>query len=47
MILGVDPGERRIGLALADLETRVATPLAVVDATVVDPVMCKIGRAHV
>jgi putative Holliday junction resolvase len=32
MILGVDPGERRIGLAVADLETRIATPLEVVDA---------------
>jgi putative Holliday junction resolvase len=32
MILGVDPGERRIGLAIADLETRFARPLEVIDA---------------
>jgi putative Holliday junction resolvase len=38
MILGVDPGERRIGLAVADLETRIATPLEVVDARADDAV---------
>ena len=32
-ILGVDPGTRRIGLAIADLETRFATPLEVVPAS--------------
>jgi putative Holliday junction resolvase len=37
MILGVDPGERRIGLAIADLETRFARPLEVVDARHHDP----------
>ena len=31
MILGVDPGARRIGLAVADAETRFARPLEVVD----------------
>lgn len=32
MILGVDPGEKRVGLALADPETRFARPLEVTDA---------------
>ena len=32
-VLGVDPGTRRIGVALADLETRFAHPLEVIDAT--------------
>ena len=31
MILGVDPGERRVGLAVADQETRFARPLEVID----------------
>lgn len=31
-ILGVDPGSKRIGVAIADLETRVATPLDVLVA---------------
>lgn len=38
MILGVDPGERRTGLAIADDETLFARPLEVVDAQVTDPV---------
>jgi putative Holliday junction resolvase len=38
VILGVDPGARRIGLALAEASTRVAVPLEVVDARVRDPV---------
>lgn len=38
MILGVDPGERRVGLAVADLETRFARPLEVIDTKVTDPV---------
>lgn len=38
MILGVDPGERRVGVALADEETRFARPLEVVDAKETDPV---------
>ncbi|MGI8775254.1 MAG: Holliday junction resolvase RuvX [Actinomycetota bacterium] len=37
MILGVDPGERRVGLAVADLETRFARPLEVVDTRTTDP----------
>ena len=37
-VLGIDPGERRVGLALADLETRFARPLEVVDAGAIDPV---------
>lgn len=32
-ILGVDPGSRRVGVAIADLETRFARPLEVVPAT--------------
>ena len=31
MILGVDPGTRRVGIAIADLETRFARPLEVID----------------
>ena len=31
-VLGVDPGSKRIGLAIADLETRFARPLTVLDA---------------
>lgn len=38
MILGVDPGERRVGLAVADEETRFARPLEVIDRTAEDPV---------
>jgi putative Holliday junction resolvase len=38
MILGVDPGERRVGVAIADRETRWARPLEVIDARKVDPV---------
>jgi putative Holliday junction resolvase len=38
MILGVDPGERRIGVAVADDSTRFARPLEVIDATKTDPV---------
>lgn len=39
MILGVDPGLRRVGLAIADEETRVALPFDVIDARSVDPVL--------
>ena len=38
MILGVDPGERRVGVALADEETRFARPLEVIDVAAADPV---------
>lgn len=38
MILGIDPGERRVGLAIADLETRFARPLEVIDVRSGDPV---------
>ena len=38
MILGVDLGERRVGVAVADPETRFARPLEVIDASVTDPV---------
>jgi putative Holliday junction resolvase len=38
MILGVDPGERRVGVAVADLETRFARPLEVIDGSTTDPV---------
>lgn len=31
-VLGVDPGEKRIGLAVGDLETRFAAPLGVIPA---------------
>lgn len=38
MILGVDPGERRVGVAIADEETLFARPLEVIDAAATDPV---------
>ena len=38
MILGIDPGERRVGVAVADPETRFARPLEVIDAAQDDPV---------
>ena len=38
MILGVDPGERRVGVAVADEETLLARPLEVIDVAVSDPV---------
>ena len=38
MILGVDPGARRVGLAIADLETRFARPLEVIDTRDDDPI---------
>lgn len=39
MILGVDPGARRIGVAVADEETHWARPLEVIDARATDPVV--------
>lgn len=36
MIVGIDPGERRIGIAIADLETRFARPLEVIDTRTTD-----------
>jgi putative Holliday junction resolvase len=38
MIVGIDPGERRIGVAVADLETRFARPYEVVDRQTQDAV---------
>jgi putative holliday junction resolvase len=38
VILGVDPGGRRIGIAIADRETRWARPIEVIDARENDPV---------
>ena len=38
MILGVDPGERRVGVALADEATGVAVPSEVIDVHETDPV---------
>ena len=38
MIVGIDPGERRIGVAIADLETRFARPFEVIDTRTTDPV---------
>jgi putative Holliday junction resolvase len=36
VIVGIDPGERRIGIAIADLETRFARPLEVIDTRTTD-----------
>ena len=38
MILGIDPGERRVGVAVADNETRFARPVEVIDRRSVDAV---------
>lgn len=38
MILGVDPGARRVGVAVADPKTRFARPLEVIDRLTTDPV---------
>ena len=38
MILGIDPGVRRVGVAEADEETRFARPLEVIDVQVTDPI---------
>lgn len=38
MILGVDPGSRRVGVAVADLETRFARPVEVIDSQERDPI---------
>ena len=38
MIIGVDPGARRIGIAVADDETRFARALEVIDVAMADPV---------
>jgi putative Holliday junction resolvase len=38
MILGIDPGERRVGVAAAEPETRLAHPVEVVDRTRTDAV---------
>jgi putative holliday junction resolvase len=38
VIVGIDPGERRVGVAVADLETRFARPLEVIDRQEVDAV---------
>lgn len=39
MIIGVDPGERRVGVAVADNETRFARPLEVIDREKDDAVL--------
>lgn len=39
MIIGIDPGERRVGVAVADEETRFARPLEVIDRRVEDAVL--------
>jgi putative Holliday junction resolvase len=38
MIVGIDPGERRVGVAVADDETRFARPLEVVDRAATDAI---------
>lgn len=38
MILGIDPGTKRVGVAIADHETRFARPLEVLDTTAMDVV---------
>jgi putative Holliday junction resolvase len=38
MILGIDPGARRIGVAAADVETRFARPVEVIDVEKTDAI---------
>lgn len=38
MILGIDPGDVRVGVAIADEETRFARPLEIIDRRSTDPV---------
>jgi putative holliday junction resolvase len=38
VILGIDPGGRRLGVAIADRDTRWARPLEVIDSRAIDPV---------
>ncbi len=38
MILGIDPGTRRVGVAIADEVTRFAVPVEVIDASATDVV---------
>ncbi|MGI8707134.1 MAG: Holliday junction resolvase RuvX [Actinomycetota bacterium] len=38
MILGIDPGRRRVGVAAADEVTRFARPVEVIDTRALDPV---------
>ena len=47
-ILGVDPGSRRFGIAIADLETRFARPLETVDTQQEDPIrrVTELAREH-
>jgi putative holliday junction resolvase len=42
-ILGVDPGERRIGLASSDSETKIASPLSSVDARNMEQALARIA----
>ena len=44
-ILAIDPGERRIGVAAADLRVRVAVPVTTIDAGG-DPVETVVALAH-
>lgn len=37
-MIGIDVGSRRVGVAVADVETRFARPLEVIDVTEVDPI---------
>lgn len=37
MMMGIDVGSRRVGVAIADDETRFARPLEVIDVTATDP----------
>jgi putative Holliday junction resolvase len=48
MIIGVDFGRRRVGIAIADTETRFARPLEVIDTQERDPIerIHDLVRAH-
>lgn len=45
-LLGVDFGARRVGIAVADPETRIARPLEVVDAADAPRAVAALARSH-
>lgn len=46
MILGIDPGTKRVGIAIADLETRFARPLAIVEADQAEARILELVEEH-
>jgi putative Holliday junction resolvase len=42
-LLGLDPGTRRLGLALSDVNRRIATPYAIIPRTKIAPIAAEIA----